>query len=149
MLEQTLQILKDTMDWALFNPAFSLWILIVVICFLLKKRLAIYGLATIYGIAWVVFNVLGIAELDAFTFEEANHGGLPNIDITFIGWILFFLCFCFLFSEADSKSVPVKKPAKKITKKTVAKKSKSNKKTPIKKEIETNEKEVDDLFDNL
>ena len=143
-------MVPESLEWAQVNWAFSLALLCLTYALIYWKesRSGIFSLAVLYLLAWGVWRLIsnnllgqwGLSALNVWTLGEWEHG-LPNIDLTILGWIMFgFMFFGALGSKKQSKEQKVDKQQteEEITQETMS------------EEVsETKEKKTDDLFDDI
>ena len=142
----------ETISWIQLNWVFVLASASLISMFMYWKKedthIVIIVLVLIYFVPWVVWrlasnNILnqwGLSALDAWNLGEIDHG-LPNIELTILGWIYGIFVLLVAFSpdvEEEAKQSEKKEVQKRSTKKAVAEES-----------LKANEKKVDDLFDDI
>ena len=140
----------EMIGWFEVNWVFNLVSLFIVslLCLQKKTREPITSVAFLFFFIWGVWRLIsnyilnqwGLSALDAWNFGEIDHG-LPNINITIPGWIMFGLLMISVLGEK------VERKAKQSEKKEVQKET--TEETVVEESLEKNEKKVDDLFDDI
>lgn len=139
----------EMIAWFQVNWVFGLVSLCIVyiLCYRKEARSNIPTLAFLFFLIWGVWRLVsnyilnqwGLSALDAWNLGEIDHG-LPNINITIPGWIMFGLFMLML--------VPVKEEKVKQSKKEEVQKE-ITEEAVVEESLEKNEKKVDDLFDDI
>ena len=140
----------EMIAWFQVNWVFGLVSFFIVSLLCLKKetREPITSVAFLCFFVWGVWRLVsnyilnqwGLSALDAWNLGEIDHG-LPNINITIPGWIMFGLLMISVLGEK------VERKAKQSEKKEVQKET--TEETVVEESLEKNEKKVDDLFDDI
>ena len=140
----------EMIAWFQVNWVFGLVSLCIVyiLCYRKEARSNIPTLAFLFFLIWGVWRLVsnyilnqwGLSALDAWNLGEIDHG-LPNIDLTIPGWIMFGLLMISVLGEK------VERKAKQSEKKEVQKET--TEETVVEESLEKNEKKVDDLFDDI
>ena len=151
----------EMIAWFQVNWVFSLALLFIVYLFLRGRkedRDFIIAMVFIYFLAWggwwltsnYILNQWGLSALDAWNSGEIDHG-LPNIELTILGWIYGIFVLLVAFSPDVEEEVAFapdeEEEAKQSEKKEVQKES--TEKAVVEESLEQNEKKVDDLFDDI
>jgi len=151
----------EMIAWFQVNWVFSLALLFVVYLFFRARkrdRDFIIAMVIFYFLAWggwrltsnYILNQWGLSALDAWNSGEIDHG-LPNIELTILGWIYGIFVLLVAFSPDVEKEVAFapdeEEEAKQSEKKEVQKRS--TKKAVAEESLKANEKKVDDLFDDI
>ena len=136
----------EMIAWFQVNWVFGLVSLFIVslLCLQKETREPITSVAFLLFFIWGVWRLIsnyilnqwGLSALDAWNFGEIDHG-LPNINITIPGWIMFGLLMISVLGEK------VERKAKQSEKKEVQKETTEE---SLEKQWE---KKVDDAFDDL
>ena len=100
-----------------------------------------------------ILNQWGLSALDAWNLGEIDHG-LPNINITIPGWIMFAILMISGLGEVRGldEEVEMEREAKESEKKEVQNRKTEQKmtdKSSADNVVRTNEGKVDDLFDDI
>ena len=148
--------LYSALKWAQVNWTFSLALLCLIGYGMIthtnhKNQQVFSGLCFSFLFFWLAWrfisnNVLdqwGYSALNAWTLGESEYGfiiDIPNIDLTILGWIGFFLLICALRTDEKPEEEP---------KKQKVKNKETKQKTSTEEALERNEKKVDDLFDDI
>ena len=144
----------ETISWIQLNWVFVLASASLISMFMYWKKedthIVIIVLVLIYFVPWVVWrlasnNILnqwGLSALDAWNFGEIEHDGIPNIELTILGWIMYVVLVFAIWANPEPEETE-----KKLEKKEVQKRS--TKKAAAEESLKANEKKVDDLFDDI
>jgi hypothetical protein len=139
-------MVPEMIAWFEVNWVFWLVSLFIVslLCLQKETREPITSVAFLFFFIWGVWRLVsnyilnqwGLSALDAWNLGEIDHG-LPNINITIPGWIMFGLLMISVLGEK------VERKAKQSEKKEVQKETTEE---SLEKQWE---KKVDDAFDDL
>ena len=139
----------EMIAWFQVNWVFGLvsFFIVSLLCLQKETREPITSVAFLCFFVWGVWRLVsnyilnqwGLSALDAWNLGEIDHG-LPNIDLTIPGWIMFGLFMLML--------VPVKEEKVKQSKKEEVQKE-ITEEAVVEESLEKNEKKVDDLFDDI
>jgi hypothetical protein len=140
----------EMIAWFQVNWVFGLvsFFIVSLLCLQKETREPITSVAFLFFFIWGVWRLVsnyilnqwGLSALDAWNLGEIDHG-LPNINITIPGWIMFGLLMISILGEKVERKVKQSEKnevQKEITEEAVVEES-----------LEKNEKKVDDLFDDI
>lgn len=151
-------------EWFKVNWVFGFMSLVIVSLLAMEKesREPITSVAFLLFFIWggwrlvsnYILNQWGLSALDAWNLGEIDHG-LPNINITIPGWIMFAILMISGLGEVrglDEEVELMEREAKESEKKEVQNKKTEQKmtdKSSADNVVRTNEGKVDDLFDDI
>lgn len=142
----------EMIPWFQVNWVFGLVSLSIVSLLLVKEtRKPITSCAFLFFFIWGVWRLVsnyilnqwGLSALDAWNLGEIDHG-LPNINITIPGWIMYGVLMINVLGKKDYIGA---EEIEQSEKKEVQKES--TEEAAVKESLEQNEKKVDDLFDDI
>tara|TARA_B100001559_G_C16356354_1_gene555197 strand:- start:209 stop:670 length:462 start_codon:yes stop_codon:yes gene_type:complete len=150
----------EMIGWFKVNWSFGLALLALTyaLCYWKKARSGIFSLAVLYFLLWGAWSLIsnnllskwGISALNAWTLGEWQYG-LPNIDLTILGWITFGFMLVGAYGLKDEHNKQLQKELEAHNKKT---EQKMTEKSSTDEVLETNERKDDpygsgDLFDDI
>lgn len=149
----------EMIGWFKVNWSFGLALLVLTYALVYWKnaRSGIFSFAVLYFLLWGAWRLIsnnllskwGISALNAWTLGEWQYG-LPNIDLTILGWIIFgFMLVGGYGMQDESDKHKKQQQPKELEAQNKKTEQKMTDKSSADNVVGTNDGKVDDLFDDI